>query len=59
MSSVCLVSDRDHGDLQMLQDYVRMMWMMLQCEKPDDFVVATNKSLDLRSLFGTPVVGCF
>ena len=24
-----------------------MMWMMLQVEKPDDFVVATNKPPDL------------
>ena len=31
--------------------------MMLQCEKPDDFVVATNKYLDLRILFGTQ--GCW
>lgn len=33
------------------QDYVRMMWMMLQCEKPDDFVVATNKLGCLASTF--------
>eukprot|EP00913_Durusdinium_trenchii_P032226 g30174.t1 len=32
------------------QDYVRMMWMMLQCEKPDDFVVATNKQYSVRDL---------
>ena len=25
-------------------DYVKMMWMMLQQEKPDDYVVATNET---------------
>ena len=25
------------------KDYVRMMWMMLQQDEPDDFVIATNE----------------
>lgn len=29
-------------------DYVRMMWMMLQQEKPDDYVVATNEMHTVR-----------
>ena len=29
-----------------------MMWMMLQCEKPEDFVVATNKPLGAFDLDG-------
>lgn len=32
-------SMRDWGHAK---DYVRMQWMMLQCDKPDDFVVATG-----------------
>ncbi|CAL1143868.1 unnamed protein product, partial [Cladocopium goreaui] len=55
-----LDSKRDWGHAK---DYVRMMWMMLQCEKPDDFVVATNKQYSVRDLVtlcfemvGRPVV---
>lgn len=55
-----LDSKRDWGHAN---DYVRMMWMMLQCEKPDDFVVATNKQYSVRDLVtlcfemvGRPVV---
>ncbi len=29
-------------------DYVRMMWMMLQQDKPDDYVVATNEMHSVR-----------
>ncbi|HMV77812.1 MAG TPA: GDP-mannose 4,6-dehydratase [Leptospiraceae bacterium] len=29
-------------------DYVRMMWMMLQQERPDDYVVATNEMHTVR-----------
>jgi GDPmannose 4,6-dehydratase len=29
-------------------DYVRAMWMMLQAEKPDDYVIATGKSHSVR-----------
>lgn len=31
-------------------DYVRAMWMMLQQEKPDNFVIATGKSHSVRQL---------
>merc|ERR1712050_507744 len=42
-----LDSKRDWGHAK---DYVRMMWMMLQQEKPEDFVVATNKQYSVRDL---------
>eukprot|EP00931_Biecheleriopsis_adriatica_P058575 TRINITY_DN348_c1_g1_i3.p1 TRINITY_DN348_c1_g1~~TRINITY_DN348_c1_g1_i3.p1 ORF type:complete len:357 (-),score=85.05 TRINITY_DN348_c1_g1_i3:42-1112(-) len=42
-----LDSKRDWGHAK---DYVRMMWMMLQQEKSDDFVVATNKQYSVRDL---------
>jgi GDPmannose 4,6-dehydratase len=29
-------------------DYVRMMWMMLQQDTPDDYVVATGKTISVR-----------
>src|SRR5262249_27364327 len=29
-------------------DYVRAMWLMLQCDKPDDFVVATGETHSVR-----------
>jgi GDPmannose 4,6-dehydratase len=32
------------------KDYVRAMWLMLQQEKPDDFVIATGKSYRVRDL---------
>ena len=31
-------------------DYVRAMWLMLQQQKPDDFVIATNKTHSVREL---------
>lgn len=31
-------------------DFVRAMWLMLQCDKPDDFVVGTGKLHTLREL---------
>jgi len=40
-----LDSKRDWGHAK---DYVRMMWMMLQQEKPDDFVIATNVARSVR-----------
>jgi GDPmannose 4,6-dehydratase len=53
-------SKRDWGHAK---DYVRMMWMMLQQQKPDDFVVATSKQYSVRDLVtlcfemaGRPVV---
>ena len=36
---------RDWGHAR---DYVRMQWMMLQQEKPDDFVIATGKQFSVR-----------
>lgn len=40
-----LDSKRDWGHAE---DYVRAMWMMLQQDKPDDFVVATGKAHSVR-----------
>merc|ERR1719336_2540556 len=42
-----LDSKRDWGHAK---DYVRMMWMMLQKEDPQDYVVATNKQYSIRDL---------
>ena len=36
---------RDWGHAK---DYVRMRWMMLQQEKPEDFVIATGKQMSVR-----------
>ncbi|MBK1827796.1 GDP-mannose 4,6-dehydratase [Haloferula rosea] len=36
---------RDWGHAK---DYVRMQWMMLQQEKPDDFVIATGTQISVR-----------
>ncbi len=36
---------RDWGDAR---DYVEAMWKILQYKKPDDFVIATNKSFSVR-----------
>ncbi|MFG1497429.1 GDP-mannose 4,6-dehydratase [Saccharospirillum sp. HFRX-1] len=36
---------RDWGHAK---DYVRMQWMMLQQEKPQDFVIATGKQISVR-----------
>jgi GDPmannose 4,6-dehydratase len=38
---------RDWGDAR---DYVRAMWMMLQQDEPDDFVVATGEHRTVREL---------
>jgi len=38
---------RDWGHAR---DYVKAMWMMLQQDKPDDFVVATSKQYSVRQL---------
>lgn len=40
-----LDSKRDWG---FAGDYVRAMWMMLQQDKPDDYVIATNKTWSVR-----------
>jgi GDPmannose 4,6-dehydratase len=36
---------RDWGHAK---DYVRMQWMMLQQDEPDDFVIATGKQISVR-----------
>jgi GDPmannose 4,6-dehydratase len=38
---------RDWGHAR---DYVKAMWMMLQLDEPDDFVIATNESHSVREL---------
>lgn len=40
-----LDSKRDWG---YAGDYVKMMWMMLQQDKPDDYVVATGRTISVR-----------
>lgn len=40
-----LDSLRDWGHAR---DYVRMQWMMLQQEQPEDFVIATGKQISVR-----------
>jgi len=42
-----LDSLRDWGHAR---DYVKAMWMMLQQEKPEDYVVATGKQYSVRQL---------
>lgn len=42
-----LDSLRDWGHAR---DYVKAMWMMMQQEKPDDYVVATNRQYSVRQL---------
>ncbi len=40
-----LNAKRDWGHAK---DYVRMMWMILQADKPEDWVIATNKTTSVR-----------
>ena len=40
-----LDAKRDWGHAK---DYVRMMWMILQAEEPEDWVIATNKTTTVR-----------
>ncbi|MBB4802515.1 GDPmannose 4,6-dehydratase [Flavobacterium nitrogenifigens] len=40
-----LDAQRDWGHAK---DYVRMMWMILQAEEPEDFVIATGKTTRVR-----------
>ena len=40
-----LDSQRDWGHAK---DYVRMMWMILQAEEPEDWVIATGKTTTVR-----------
>ena len=44
---------RDWGHAK---DYVRMQWMMLQQDKPRDYVIATGKQYSVRGLsLGQPM----
>lgn len=40
---------RDWGHAR---DYVRAMWLMLQAEAPDDYVIATGESYSVRDVLG-------
>ena len=40
-----LDAQRDWGHAR---DYVKAMWMMLQSDKPDDFVIATGRTVSVR-----------
>jgi GDPmannose 4,6-dehydratase len=42
-----LDAERDWG---YAKDYVEAMWLMLQQDEPDDFVIATNKTHTVREL---------
>jgi len=48
-----LAAKRDWGHAH---DYVRAMWMMLQAEKPDDYVVATGQAFSVQE-FADKVFG--
>ena len=50
-----LDSLRDWGDAK---DYVRAQWMMLQQEKPDDFVIATGKQYSVRDFVNIVAEKC-
>ncbi|MEW5931414.1 MAG: GDP-mannose 4,6-dehydratase [Gemmatimonadota bacterium] len=45
-----LDAERDWG---FAGDYVRAMWMMLQQDRPDDYVIATGKTWSVRQLVET------
>ena len=42
-----------HRDWGFAGDYVRAMWMMLQQDQPDDYVIATGQSHSVRQLVET------
>jgi GDPmannose 4,6-dehydratase len=42
-----------HRDWGFAGDYVRAMWMMLQQDQPDDYVIATGESHSVRQLVET------
>jgi GDPmannose 4,6-dehydratase len=42
-----------HRDWGYAGDYVKAMWLMLQQEKPDDFVIATGETHSVRELVDT------
>ena len=49
-----MLGNRDaHRDWGFAGDYVRAMWLMLQQDKPDDYVVATGKAHSVQDLVET------
>jgi GDPmannose 4,6-dehydratase len=51
LSDVLMLGNLDaHRDWGFAGDYVHAMWMMLQQDRPDDYVVATGKSHAVRDL---------
>jgi GDPmannose 4,6-dehydratase len=47
---LCLGNLDAHRDWGFAGDYVRAMWLMLQQDQPDDYVVATGESHSVREL---------
>ena len=52
-SSLALGNLDAHRDWGFAGDYVRAMWLMLQREQPDDYVIATGVSHSVRNLVET------
>ena len=52
-SSLALGNLDAHRDWGFAGDYVRAMWLMLQREQPDDYVIATGTSHSVRDLVET------
>jgi GDPmannose 4,6-dehydratase len=51
LSDTLMLGNRDaHRDWGFAGDYVRAMWLMLQQDKPDDYVVATGKAHSVQDL---------
>jgi GDPmannose 4,6-dehydratase len=51
LTDTLLIGNLDaHRDWGFAGDYVRAMWMMLQREKPEDYVIATGVSHSVREL---------
>ena len=44
-------------DLGHAKDYVRMQWMMLQQDEPEDFVIATCQQSSLREFISCAYSG--
>ena len=50
-----LEAKRDWGHAR---DYVRAMWLMLQQDTPDDYVVATGRTTSVREILRAGVRSC-
>lgn len=49
LQDVCFLGNLDaKRDWGHAEDYVEMMWLMLQCEVPEDFVIATGVTTSVR-----------